>query len=106
MPLRPLLLSAALGLIAGAGLLHGNPAQARGHRVVSVRLAPPPPRHERVVVRPGFVWIPGYWRWHGGRHAWIAGYSAPARAGYVHRPARWRRQGPAWRFHHGYWQRR
>jgi hypothetical protein len=106
MNLRPLLLSAAIGLAALGGTLHTSDAQARGHVAVSVRVAPPPPRYERVVVRPGYVWTPGYWRWNGRRHVWIAGHAVPVRHGYVYRPARWYRSGPAWRFHTGAWVRR
>jgi len=105
MTLRPLLLSAALGL-AALGTVHAPEAQARGYVGIDVRVAPPPPRHERVVVRPGYVWAPGYWQWNGRRHVWVRGYSVPVRPGYVYAPPRWYRHGPAWRFRAGYWQPR
>jgi hypothetical protein len=100
--LRPLLLSAALGL-AALGSVHAPEAQARGYVGIDVRLAPPPPRYERIVVRPGYVWTPGYWRWNGRRHVWVAGYAVPVRRGYVYAPPRWYRHGPHWRFRAGYW---
>ena len=80
------------------------PAYARGV-VWSVAVAPPPPRAEHVVVRPGYVWTGGYWRWTGARHVWVSGYWTPARRGYRYVPARWAHAGPAWRFHAGYWRR-
>ncbi|WP_242107123.1 hypothetical protein [Luteimonas aquatica] len=105
MRLRPWILSAAIACAALGGGLHSGSAQAAGFVGVSVRVAPPPPRHERVVVRPGYAWTPGYWRWNGRRHVWVAGGYVPARAGYVYRPARWYRAGADWRFRGGYWVR-
>ena len=82
MMLRPLLLSAALGLAALGGSLHSSDAQAQVRVGIGVNLAPPPPRYERVVVRPGYVWAPGYWQMRGRRHVWVAG-SLPAGASRV-----------------------
>ena len=106
MMLRPLLLSAALGLVALGGTLHSSAAQAQVRVGIGVSFAPPPPRYERVVVRPGYVWAPGYWRVRGHRHVWVAGHYVPARRGYVYRPARWYRHGPAWRLRTAGWVRR
>jgi hypothetical protein len=100
------LLSAALGLAALGGTLHSADAQARVRVGINVHVAPPPLRHERVVVRPGHVWTPGYWRWGGRQYVWVNGYSVRARPGYVYRPARWEANGPQWRFHSGYWSHR
>ncbi|HKE48998.1 MAG TPA: YXWGXW repeat-containing protein [Rhodanobacteraceae bacterium] len=98
--IRPLM---ALAIACGAAFV--EPASAHAVVGVSVGFAPPPPRVERVVVRPGYAWIPGYWRWNGVRYYWAGGYWAPARAGYRYVPARWVHYGPAWRFHVGYWRR-
>jgi hypothetical protein len=86
----------------------GAAPSASAHAVVgvSVAVARPPVRAERVVVgRPGYVWVGGYWRWTGVRHVWISGYWVPARRGYRYVSAGWVRVGPAWRFHAGYWRR-
>lgn len=103
--IRPWLLCALLGTgLAGAAM--ASPAQARAVVEVSVRSAPPPPRVERVVVRPGYVWSPGYWHWNGRRHVWVGGRYVLARPGYVYVGPRWEHRGPGYRFHRGYWVRR
>ena len=104
MIVRPLLLAATLGL-ATVGSLAAPAASARVLVGLNVNLAPPPPRVEHVVVRPGYAWVPGYWRWNGRTHVWVGGYYVRARPGYAYRPARWEHVGPRWRFHAGYWAR-
>jgi hypothetical protein len=107
MLLRPLLLSAALGLVAVGGALHSPGAQAAVHVGIGVNLGPPPaPRYERVAVRRGFVWAPGYWQARGHRYVWVPGHYERVRRGYVYRPAAWYRHGAAWRFRTGVWVRR
>ncbi|MDY4295045.1 MULTISPECIES: hypothetical protein [unclassified Xanthomonas] len=101
---RRLLLATLLGG-ALAGAMAAAPAQAREVVELSVRAAPPPPRVERVVVRPGYVWMPGYWQWNGRHHVWVAGRYVVERPGYVYVGPRWEHYGPAYRFHAGYWVR-
>jgi len=96
------IVGAALAL--ALGFAAATPASARVV-VGAVVVAPPLPRAERVVVRPGYAWVCGYWRWTGARHVWVGGYWAPARPGYRYVSARWVHAGPAWRFHAGYWRR-
>jgi hypothetical protein len=81
------------------------PADARGYISLNINTAPPPPRYERVVVRPGYVWAPGYWRWDGRRHVWVEGYWIRERPGYVWVGPRWEQYGGGWRFSAGYWNR-
>ncbi|HEX6834643.1 MAG TPA: hypothetical protein VF132_13985 [Rudaea sp.] len=66
---------------------------------------PPAPVVEHVVVRPGYTWVPGYWRWTGYRYAWVGGYWGPVRVGYHYMPARWVSCGPHWCYHGGRWVR-
>jgi hypothetical protein len=39
------------------------------------RVAPPPLKKEVRPHKPGpnFVWIPGHWKWSGGRYVWVRG---------------------------------
>ena len=106
MRMRPWVLSAAIAVAALGAAVHAPPAQARGYVDVSVRVAPPPLRYERVPLRPGYVWAPGYWRWNGHRHVWVGGQYLRLRPGYVYVAPRWHRHGPGWRFDDGHWARR
>ncbi len=101
---RQIALAALIGLPLAAAV-HVPSAEAHGVSYVSVRVAPPPPRHERVVVRRGHVWVPGHWNWTGHRHVWVAGYSTPARHGQHYRAGYWERRGPTWHWHAGRWGR-
>ncbi|HKE19979.1 MAG TPA: YXWGXW repeat-containing protein [Kofleriaceae bacterium] len=71
--------------------------------VVEVEEAPPPPRRERVVVRPGYVWIRGRWEFRGGHWVWRAGFWRAARAGYVWDPGHWQRRGRRYVWVEGRW---
>ncbi len=80
----------------------------QGHYVGGVvMVAPPPPREEVIGVAPspGFVWIPGYWSWVGGRHEWVPGYWHAPRPGYHWVAHAWVRQGDGWRIRPGHWER-
>jgi len=73
-----------------------------------VRIGPPPPVVEQVVVQPGpdYVWLPGYQTWNGAAYVWVPGRweRAPRpRARWV--PGHWehsRRYG--WYFVEGHWR--
>ena len=83
MALRPLLLSAVIGL-ASVFAFHSPAAEARGYVSVSIG-HPPPPRHERYAHRPGYAWVPGRWISTGYRHVWQPGHYVRLRSAY--RPA-------------------
>jgi hypothetical protein len=102
--------SLKLALLAGLGLGFASavytPPITAMPVYVGVRVAPPPPRFERVPPpRVGYVWAPGYWRWAGGRHVWAGGYWVRSRPGYRYAPAHWVRNGHGWRFREGHWGR-
>ena len=106
MTIRTLAVIGLLGLGA-AGTLYTPPAEARTHIGVSFYIpAPPPPREERVVVRPGYTWIAGSWIWdtHSRRHVWHRGYYVRERQGYTWSAPNWY-QGPHghWHRHEGHW---
>ncbi len=92
--------------LGGAAALFTAPAQARTFVDVGINIAPPAPRYERVVVRPGYVWSPGYYNWDGRyhRYVWVRGYYLPERRGHRWVPAHWR-QGPhgGWHYMRGHW---
>ena len=73
---------------------------------LDINVAPPAPREERVVVSPGYVWAPGYYRWDPAyrRHVWVAGYYVRERPGHHWVGAHWQ-QGPrgGWHFVQGHW---
>jgi len=71
-----------------------------------VRVAPPAPRVE-VVPEPrrGYVWVPGYWDYHGHRHVWVAGTWVRERPGYRYEAPRWVEHNGGWRMEHGRWAR-
>lgn len=92
-----------LTVIFGAALAAGE-AQAAS---VYVRFGPPAPAREVVVVRPSprHVWVPGYYRWHGGRYAWASGYWAvPPRPRAVWVPGYWAHQPRGYVWIGGYWR--
>ena len=106
MATRKLILPALLAL-AALGTFQASPAQARGFVALSVGFAPPPPSVERVAVRPGWVWAPGYWRWapRARRYVWVRGYWVHARLGWRWVGPRWVPRGPRWVFRAGHWSR-
>jgi hypothetical protein len=73
---------------------------------IYVRIAPPPPRQEVVpVVRPGWVWVPGYWNWNGRRYVWVNGHRVRGRHGSHWVPDRWSEDHGRWRRERGHWDR-
>lgn len=109
MSIRTLAMIGLLGFGA-AGTMYTPLAEARTHIGVNFYIpAPPAPRYERVVVRPGYTWIGGYWVWNNRshRHVWRNGYYARERVGYAWSAPRWY-QGDRghWHMREGYWDRR
>lgn len=83
-----------------------TPAFARVDVSVVIGVPPPVPMVEVVpLVRPGYVWLPGYWAWHRDRHIWLRGHWVVERPGYAWVPDRWMQSGPRWQLHRGYWER-
>jgi hypothetical protein len=65
------LLPLVVGLLLGGCVIAAEP-------VPVVYGPPPPPRVEYVPVAPGpaYVWMPGYWSWHGRGYGWRGGHWA------------------------------
>jgi hypothetical protein len=74
--------------------------------VISVQVAPPPPRVEAAPApRAGNVWVPGHWRWNGSQHIWVPGRFLARRAGWTYAPERWVEVNGRWEFREGTWVR-
>lgn len=74
---------------------------------VYVRVGPPPVVVERHGPPPqrGFVWVPGYQRWDGGRYVWVPGrYERPPHPRAVWVPHRWVHRHGGWVLVEGHWR--
>ena len=74
---------------------------------VAIRIGPPPPPREVMVVRPSprHVWIQGHYRWTGNRYVWDRGYwTVPPRDRAVWVPGRWDRRNGGHFWIQGYWR--
>lgn len=101
--MKPLKMALATGLLLGSLVA---PVFAQVGVSVVIGVPPPVPMVEVVpAVRPGYVWAPGYWAWHGDRHIWIRGRYVLERPGHVWVPERWVQSGPHWQLQRGYWDR-
>src|SRR5580765_2778377 len=94
----------AAGLLT-ASLVAG--ACASGHGYVYVRSGPPPVRAEAVLASPGpgYVWIPGFYRYERDNYVWIGGHyeRAPrSRARWV--PGHWENGRRGWYYVDGHWR--
>jgi hypothetical protein len=65
--------------------------------------APPPPREERIEMRPGYVWIRGRWESRGGEWRWRAGHWQRERADHVWEAGHWERRGGRYHWIEGRW---
>ena len=96
------------GAVLVAGLLAAAPACAAPRGRVYVRVGPPAPIVEARLVAPGpgYLWVPGYYRWDGGAYVWVSGrYELPPRRHAAWVPAHWVREGRrGWFFVEGHWR--
>ena len=68
--------------------------------------APPAPREEIVVSRPGYVWIHGRWTHPGRNWVWRGGYYERERADQIYVDGRWERRGRGHVWVDGGWRAR
>jgi WXXGXW repeat (2 copies) len=87
-----------------ASLVFIQSAEARVDVDIAIIAPPPPLRVERVSVRPGYIWAPGYWNWHHRRYEWIGGHWERERPGYRWVAPRWDRDDRYYRFRPGVWE--
>ncbi|MBV9155144.1 MAG: YXWGXW repeat-containing protein [Acidobacteriaceae bacterium] len=76
---------------------------------VYVRIAPPAPRREVIIERPGpnYVWVGGYHRWEGNGYVWVPGTWVVPPQPYYHRwvPGHWKHTWHGWVWVEGHWRR-
>jgi hypothetical protein len=95
----------ALVVLAGTGVV----LSATQAQEVYIERAPPPPREEVIPVLPREraerdVWQPGYWRWNGHEHVWVAGhYVERPRRGAAWVPGHWDHRPRGWVYVEGHW---
>ncbi|HXO20987.1 MAG TPA: hypothetical protein VOA87_13815 [Thermoanaerobaculia bacterium] len=74
---------------------------------VRVGFAPPPFRHEAVIVTPGpgYVWLPGYYDWRDSNYFWVEGrWEQPPRRGAIWVAPRYVRRHGTFYYHRGHWR--
>jgi hypothetical protein len=101
------LLRWACSLIVFGSLSIASEACASPHGRVYVRVGPPAPVVERVIVAPGpgYVWTPGYYRWDGRSYLWVPGRHVLApRRNAVWVSGRWVRDRQGWYWVEGRWR--
>ena len=74
---------------------------------VDVDVAPPPPRHEQLPPREGYIVTPGYYKYDADRreHTWVAGEYQRERRGEHYVAPEWRQQGGRFHFNEGRWEK-
>jgi len=69
--------------------------------------APPPPHQEHMNHRPSpqYMWVDGYWAWHGHRYEWVAGHWELPPHGHQYWVApQWEKHGGSYVFIEGRWR--
>ena len=96
--LRPL---AIVAIVAATGPV----AHAAKYITEVVTTEPPTPVAETVTVapHPGWVWLPGYFKWEGGKYVWVGGEWVEPRPGFRWEPHVWVKEGKGWRLREGEW---
>jgi hypothetical protein len=90
--------------LAAASLLSIGCASHVGYRGY---YGPPAPRAERYgyAPGPGYVWVPGYYTWHGNGYNWMSGrWAAPPRPHAKWVPGRYERRGGHSEYREGHWR--
>ena len=90
-----------------AGTLLATTACAGSSGRVYIRSGPPSVRAEVVAVSPGpgYVWVPGYYRYSGNAYVWVGGrYERPPRARARWVRGHWERDRRGWYFVDGHWR--
>ncbi|MBK0378821.1 YXWGXW repeat-containing protein [Mucilaginibacter segetis] len=86
---------AVAGLLSLSSCAHDYYVAQQPVEPVYVQPAPPSAR---------VVWVPGGWRWRGGRYVYVNGYYARPR-GRVYVKGHWEHTRHGYTWHKGYWKR-
>jgi hypothetical protein len=97
-------LVAAGAALSAVPVMSGCAGQAS--YVVETEDAPPPPREERIVSRPGYVWVQGNWARRGSHWRWRSGHYERERTDMVYVHGRWDRRGRSYVWVDGGWHPR
>jgi hypothetical protein len=81
------------------------PIVASAQVTITTNVSPPPPRVERVTLRDGFVWAPGYWEWSHRSYHWVTGSYIFERRRHHWVADQWTQDGGDWHFARGRWER-
>jgi hypothetical protein len=81
------------------------PIVAGAQVTITTNVSPPPPRVERVALRDGFVWAPGYWEWSHRSYHWVTGSYIFERRRHHWVADQWKQDGGHWHFARGRWER-
>ena len=95
------------GALMLAGALAFAPACTGVGGRVYVAAGPPVYRAEVMGVAPGpgYVWVPGYYRWEGRSYLWMPGrWATPPRPRAVWVPGGWRHDRHGWYWSEGRWR--
>ena len=90
-----------IAIAALLGCLTPSLAFARVYRAYD---APPPPREEVVVARPGHVWVRGHYGYRHRHYVWTRGRYVHERPGYTWRDGGWDHRERAYEWHPGRWE--
>jgi hypothetical protein len=93
-------------LLLGTSLFAATACAGASGRVY-VRTGPPPLRREAVLVSPGpgYVWVPGYYRYDRSGYVWVGGrYERPPRARARWVAGHWQHDRRGWFFVDGHWR--
>ena len=64
---------------------------------------PPAAQEEKVIERPGYLWVHGHWDWQNNQWNWVNGRWEKERPGFQWRDGEWQQDGDVWHWHDGSW---
>ena len=91
-------------LLLGAMMVSASAVALPSFADIYIQTAPPPPRHERLEPRDGYIVAPGAWNWTNNKHVWAPGHYVVERKGYRYQNDRWvQHDNKKWAYQRGGW---